>query len=261
MHGRGDIGSGEERSHQRAEPARVGWGWRAAAAMAGAVVLVGLAAAGRAGRQEELMPGMGACTSRGCGEALTAGAMAQKHAAMLRLAAKAEGAKAVVAAGKGKVQLELRDIEQRLKGTIQQMAPAAKRMALDEETAPAGATDAASVPSAGASAAPAPVAAAAAPAAAASPAVAASPAANQVCRCPVPDGLAHECGAAVKHMFVAILVRGSAAGILLSAHFTPLCPFVPACACPCAERSSTSTGIGRRRMRGRAWGLRGDGAC
>jgi uncharacterized membrane protein len=196
MHGRGEIGVGEERSHQRAEPARVGWGWRAAAAMAGAVVLVGLAVAGRAGQQEELMPGMGACTSRGCGEALTAGAMAQKHAAMLRLAAKAEGAKAVVAAGKGKVQLELRDIEHRLKGTIRQMAPAAKRMALDDETAPAGAPDAASAPAAGAapapaagaSAAPAPAADAAAPAEAEAPAAAASPAANQVCSCPARDG-------------------------------------------------------------------------
>ena len=177
MHDRGEMTCVEERAHQRAEPARVCWSLaRAAAAMAGAVVLVGLAAAGQQqGRQEELMPGLGACTSRGCGEALTAGAMAQKHAAMLRLAAKAEGPKAVVAGGKGKVQLELRDIEHRLKGTIRQIAPAAKRMALDDETAPTGAADAASADAASAPAAP---AADAAPTAPAAPA-------NEVC---APEG-------------------------------------------------------------------------
>ena len=158
MHG---AGGDCARAHQPCEERGGASGrgvWRAAAAMAGAVVLVGLglAAAGRPAR-------------RGQGELLAAAP--HKQAAMLRLAAKAAGAKAVAAAAQGKVQLELRDIEHRLQGTIRQLAPAAKKMALDEEAAPAAEAEA--------------------PAAEAAPAGddgAAEPAAEEVCasRAPLP---------------------------------------------------------------------------
>ncbi len=157
MHGGAEVDCA--RAHQPCEE-RGGAGgrgvWRAAAAMAGAVVLVGLglAAAGRLARPRQ-------------GELLAA--PPYKQVAMLRLAAKAAGAKAagakaMVAAGKGKVQLELRDIEHRLQGTIRHLAPAAKKMALDEEAAEAEA------PAAGA--------------ASAGDSGAAEPAAEEVCASP-----------------------------------------------------------------------------